>query len=94
MLLNFCDQWKNKIDGTVHVIDEPTKSQILNAIEEMGNKGMRSVCLAYKDLPEINDTVLSSSNEEEIFNKDNKSLIFLGILGICDILREGVPESL
>lgn len=48
---------------------------------------MRTIGLAYKDLPNSNNTNLSSSKEEDFYNEENKSLIFLGFLGISDILR-------
>lgn len=60
----------------------------------MGNNAIRSICLAYKDLPDSIDTDLSDSKEEDFFNEENKSLIFLGVLGNCDVLREGVSESI
>jgi Ca2+ transporting ATPase len=56
----------------------------------MAKKGLRTLCLAYRDLDGTED--LKSMNGK-LYNVECQGLTFLCIVGIMDTLREGVKEA-
>ncbi|PWN51152.1 phospholipid-translocating P-type ATPase [Violaceomyces palustris] len=86
-------------DGLKHETDQ--------ALEEFANKGLRTLCLAYKDLTEeyyeewsrrYHEATVSLTNREEkmedLASELESELNLLGATAIEDRLQEGVPETI
>lgn len=56
----------------------------------MANKGLRTLCLAYRDLNGSEDI---NKVNGKIYEIESEKLTFLCLLGIMDTLREGVKEA-
>lgn len=56
----------------------------------MAKKGLRTLCLAYRDLDGSED--LKGMNDK-LYRVESQGLTFLAVVGIMDTLREGVKEA-
>ena len=72
-------------DGDVYPLDEAYKKEVEAAYKEMARSGLRTLAIAFRELP--GDTKLS---EESVENE----LVLLGIVGIIDPPHEEVPEAI
>ncbi len=78
-VLPLCDfMW---INGEVVALDEPGRSHLLSVQEQMAEKGLRVLAMAYRDLP-------ADAVERE------EQLIFAGMTGLIDPPREAVPAAI
>eukprot|EP01111_Echinosteliopsis_oligospora_P005677 TRINITY_DN191_c0_g1_i4.p1 TRINITY_DN191_c0_g1~~TRINITY_DN191_c0_g1_i4.p1 ORF type:complete len:737 (-),score=213.28 TRINITY_DN191_c0_g1_i4:677-2887(-) len=84
MVLETSSSLLNK-DGQTSELDENTKKELTDKIEEYASAGLRTIGLAYKDIE-------SEANWEE---EDSvvSDLVFIGIAGIKDPLRKEVPDA-
>jgi len=71
--------------GSILTLDEAHKKEVESAYKEMAMRGLRTLAIAFRTLPD--DTKLS---EESVEN----SLVLLGIVGIIDPPHEEVPEAI
>ena len=73
-----------KGDKKIKLSDNERKL-FLNKAESLAKKGMRVLALAYKDVP---------SNINSVSNKSTNRLIFVGIVGMKDPLRNKIKEAI
>ncbi len=71
--------------GKVREIDDKSRERIMTQYKKMASEGLRTLALAYRDLPA--DTPM---REEAV----EKELVFLGIVGIIDPPHEEAAESI
>jgi magnesium-transporting ATPase (P-type) len=64
-------------------LDEASRASLLGAHEQMTERGLRVIALAYRNLPE---NTAAGQRESE--------LIFTGLIGLVDPPREAVPEAI
>lgn len=86
IVLKLCTHYL-RLDGTIERLSLELRTTIEESIERMANNSLRTIAIAYRDLPSSLDwQAMQESPPEE-------DLICIGILGILDPLRAGVPEA-
>ena len=78
--------------GEVKPLDKNKKKVIQESIEEFNKDRLRSLYIAYKDLTK-DEYINSERANDEGKLVDQHDLIFLGVFGIRDSLRDGVKEA-
>ncbi|KAI9227107.1 MAG: PMCA-type calcium-translocating P-type ATPase [Piptocephalis tieghemiana] len=105
MVMLSCSKYVDK-DGKVKGLDKKTREAISSTISRYAGQALRTICVAYKDLSEkeIKKATSKSDNKNGEEGGANSSssgqsgppstdLILLGLFGIQDPLREGVPDA-
>lgn len=82
-VLRFCDRWAGP--GGVEKLDGQAHEEIAAANEQMAEDGLRVLATAYRRIPDGADL------PEEL--PEPESLILLGLEGMADPPRPGVPEA-
>lgn len=75
-------------DGNITLLSKNEKEKIIETYEAFSSEALRVIAIAYKTLPSGKMTGV----KDEI--ADEKDLIFLGLAGIEDPIRDGVKESI
>jgi len=83
VLLARCDYERVGLDGEVRPLTEERQREILACVEELADQALRTLGVAYRTL--ARDTASGQISEEV-----ERSLVFLGVLGLIDPLR---PEA-
>jgi Ca2+-transporting ATPase len=83
VLLARCDYERVGLDGEVRPLTEERRREILACVEELADQALRTLGVAYRTL--ARDTASGQLSEEV-----ERSLVFLGVLGLIDPLR---PEA-
>ena len=88
----YCTQYMDPVTGEVKPIDDEKKQFIQEHIERFNKASLRSLYIAYKDLKqrEYINSERANDNGKLI---DQYDLVFLGVFGIRDSLRDGVKEA-
>lgn len=92
MVLATCNRWYNMEENKIEDINEHTKEKMENAILEMANKSLRTLCLGYKKLGPHDD--LETKDSKGVFDAEKKDFIVLAIIGVQDIPRPEVPAAI
>lgn len=74
-------------------INEESRQTLLGLIESYAERSLRTIGIVYKDFPQWPPKGAHVSDGEVKFEDMFKDMILLGIVGIQDPLREGVPEA-
>lgn len=72
-------------DGNLNVLHDYKKNEILDEINQMAQKGLRVLGLAYKEY---------GKDKEKINSNDENNLIFLGLVGLIDPPRKDVRAAI
>lgn len=88
LILQTCSHYHSFLEGRVP-INESYLKQINHAIVHLANQALRTIALAYKDLPEGQPVGLQDN--KGVYEVEKSGLTLLLIMGIKDILREEVP---
>eukprot|EP00201_Polytomella_parva_P013237 CAMPEP_0175051854 /NCGR_PEP_ID=MMETSP0052_2-20121109/8038_1 /TAXON_ID=51329 ORGANISM="Polytomella parva, Strain SAG 63-3" /NCGR_SAMPLE_ID=MMETSP0052_2 /ASSEMBLY_ACC=CAM_ASM_000194 /LENGTH=685 /DNA_ID=CAMNT_0016316199 /DNA_START=75 /DNA_END=2128 /DNA_ORIENTATION=+ len=78
-------------DGQVVPMGDKERSQLLDVVTSMAKRGLRCICITYKDIPLV-DPERPDDFFEESDNLDN-DLTVLAIVGIKDPVRKEVPDA-
>ena len=90
------------LQGKLLPLDEASRTKLLSAHEDMTERGLRVIALAYRslspDLPSLQSSPASGRGGERkvqslIPAEPETELIFAGLIGLVDPPREGVPEA-
>nr|ACD88945.1 plasma membrane calcium ATPase [Adineta vaga] len=87
MVLTICKSIIDKDNKPRDLSEDEKKKITKDFIEKMANDGLRTICIAYKDL----------GKEKQNWDDDKKivnDLICIGIVGIEDPVRDEVPEAI
>lgn len=91
VILELCTDMIQTDGTTQRHLDSVTKGKILDLINQANTKGMRTICLAYREIdPEYPIDALDPEGHPLIESSD---LTLIGILGIRDPIRPEVPEA-
>ncbi len=93
IILASCKFYLNPETGQKSVISDEKKNSYLGVIKNFADMALRTIVIAYKDISEDENNNWKEKDEDQkhIIEKDDFSL--LGIFGIADKLRDGVPEA-
>lgn len=75
-------------DGTLNQISTAQAAQGEDAIRKMAEGGLRTICLAFRDIPKNFDITLQNNGLPLVEEQD---LVCIGIVGIKDPVRPQVP---
>lgn len=90
-LIENCTKYLGSKDATVKSLDQKSKKKLLKLLKKVNERGMRSLCLAYKDLNGWENVEnLDSQGFPEIESED---LTLVAIIAIRDPVRPQVPEA-
>ncbi|EKX34203.1 hypothetical protein GUITHDRAFT_119620 [Guillardia theta CCMP2712] len=70
-------------------LDESTRSDIMNAIDDFASQGLRTLAVAYKEFPQTPVTADGSLPDDV-----EQDLTLIAVLGIEDPLRDEVPSAI
>ena len=88
----FCKSYLDPENGTIKPMDDKTIDTIKNTIKDFNKDKLRSLYIAYKDITKEEYTNCEKPNEEGKLI-DTYGLVFVGVFGIRDSLRDGVIEA-
>ena len=88
----FCNSYKDPITGKIEPLNSEKKRFIEEKIEKFNKDRLRSLYIAYKDLSK-DEYINSERANDEGKLIDQHDLVFLGVFGIRDSLRDGVKEA-
>ena len=88
----FCNKYMDPETGEEKPLNSDQKRFIEEAIEKFNKDRLRSLYIAYKDLTR-DEYINSERANDEGKLVDQHDLVFLGVFGIRDSLRDGVKEA-
>lgn len=89
MILEACSHYHSFKDGVQPI--QGYRQQVDEAIVQLANCALRTIGIAYKDLGSSGD--VGTQDTRGIYEVEKSGLTLIGILGIKDILRKEVPQS-
>ena len=90
--MNYCNRYISPSTGEVRPINDEIRKFVNEEIDEMNKKMIRTLYLCYKDIEEKDYEYCEQPDENGLL-VDQKDLVFIGIFGLKDTLREGVKDS-
>ena len=87
-----CSSYVDPETGSIEQLNKTIIFQINNKMEEFNKNKLRTLYLAYKDITEDEYNNYEKTNSEGKLI-DQYNMIFLGIFGIRDSLRDGVKDA-
>ncbi|POS71435.1 calcium-translocating P-type ATPase [Diaporthe helianthi] len=93
ILLGYCSSKANISDMSVEALGESDRDSLSKTIDSYARQSLRTIGIVYCDYqqwPPLGSRVEDGSVE---FASVLKNLVFLGVVGIQDPVRPGVPES-
>jgi Ca2+-transporting ATPase len=97
VLLPMCDAEAN--DGDTTPLDDERRKEILGVAEKMSGEALRVLAIARRDLPDVKQFADGAPESEPVPSGERKSveiersLTFLGLVGMIDPPRVGVKEA-
>ncbi len=98
ILLPACNSYLD--EGRLLPLNNDKKNEIQDIINEYANNTLRTVIIAYKEVSEneLNnwdnkEIVANGKDIREVYSIEESGLTFVGLVGIMDILKDGVPEA-
>ncbi|KAI8869032.1 calcium-translocating P-type ATPase [Ramicandelaber brevisporus] len=81
-------------EASVRVLDEASRSQLKRQIMRYSSKALRTLGLAYRDFTDLDvDALMNEHQDDADLYLRSEGLTWLGLFGIEDPLRDGVPEA-
>jgi Ca2+ transporting ATPase len=95
-ILNSCDSYIDPVTGERKKLDDKTLSSIHNICDELSEKSLRCIGIAYKEIEKskastFRDNILIKSKNEYLVEQEKFS--FIGVFAITDGLKENVPQA-
>ena len=88
----FCNTYLDPENGAIKPMDDKVVERIKNSIRDFNKDKLRSLYIAYKDITkEEYDNCGKLNDEGKLI--DQYGMVFLGVFGIRDSLRDGVVEA-
>jgi Ca2+ transporting ATPase len=101
IILKLCKN-EMSLNGNITSFSDARRQEILNIVEKFASQAMRTICLAYRDFdsPPDWEKEIDSRESERLTGLSAKTfevetnLTFLGVMGILDPIRTGVPKAI
>jgi len=90
-IVDSCDKILDLDKNQVLPMDEKLKADTTQAITNYAKKSLRTIGMAYVDLPDVYD--LQNKDKKKCLQIELNGLTLIGICGIKDIIRQEVPDS-
>ena len=90
--ITYCNRYIDRDTGKVNEMNDEVRSFIFNNVNNMNKAMMRTLYLCYNDITEQEYENINLADENGLLS-DQKNLIFIGIFGLRDSLRDGVKEA-
>ncbi|KAF7936058.1 uncharacterized protein EAE98_002277 [Botrytis deweyae] len=84
-----------KDTSSVHMTDD-NRQTLTSLIDNYASRSLRTIALVYKDFdrwPAKGARIIEGEKNQVVFDDIFKHMVLLGIVGIQDPLRDGVPEA-
>ena len=88
----FSEKYISKETGEVLPLTENDKKYVIDQIDQQNKQMIRSLYIAYKDITE-DQFIHSDDLDENGYALDQTNLVFIGVVGLRDCLRNRVKES-
>ena len=88
----YCNYYLDTENGTIKTMDDKSIERIKDSIKNFNKEKLRSLYIAYKDITKEEYDNCDKENEEGKLI-DQYGMVFLGVFGIRDSLRDGVTEA-
>ena len=88
----FCKSYLDPNNGTIKPMDDNAIQRLRDSIERFNKDKLRSLYIAYKDITKEEYLNCEKVNDEGKLI-DQYNMVFLGVFGIRDSLRDGVIEA-
>ncbi len=88
----YCKSYLDPENGTIKPMDDKNVERIKDSIKNFNRDKLRSLYIAFKDITKEEYTNCEKVNDEGKLI-DQYGLVFLGVFGIRDSLRDGVIEA-
>ena len=88
----FCKSYLDPENGTIQPLDSQNIERIQETIKDFNKDKLRSLYIAYKDITKEEYLNCEKENEDGKLI-DQYGMVFLGVFGIRDSLRDGVIEA-
>ena len=88
----FCNTYLDPENGSIKPMDDKVVERIKNSIRDFNKDKLRSLYIAYKDITKEEYENCGKLNDEGKLI-DQYGMVFLGVFGIRDSLRDGVVEA-
>ena len=88
----FCKSYLDPYNGTIKPMDDNAIQRLKDSIDRFNKDRLRSLYIAYKDITKEEYLNCEKVNDEGKLI-DQYNMVFLGVFGIRDSLRDGVIEA-
>ena len=88
----FCKSYLDPENGSIKPMDEKSIARLKESVERFNKDKLRSLYIAYKDITKDEYDNCEKINDEGKLI-DQYGMVFLGVFGIRDSLRDGVIEA-
>lgn len=93
IVLESCKYYLDPDTGSKLELNNAKKQEILDKIKEFGNKALRNIVVAYKDIDDLEFEGWREKDENGYNKIEKDKFVFICLAGIKDILRQGVEEA-
>lgn len=93
ILLGCCSSKASIADLSVSAMGQPERDGLLATIDSYARQSLRTIGIVYRDYPQWPPPRADLQDGSVEFASVLRDLVFLGVVGIQDPVRPGVPES-
>lgn len=93
ILLGMCSSKSSDKDLSVTPLTDKEKKELTATINSYARQSLRTIGLIYRDYEQWPPQAATIEDDHVVFSSILKDLVFLGVVGIQDPVRPGVPES-
>lgn len=92
-VVDVCDYFHNIQTNEVSPISYQQKKDLIEVIESMARKALRTIGIAYKEI-NMEQTNIDNPDEKGLHDFEKSGFYMLGVCGIRDVIRPEVPPSI
>ncbi|TDZ46957.1 Calcium-transporting ATPase 2 [Colletotrichum trifolii] len=94
ILLGYCSEKLDSSDLSIHPLEQSDRHSLETTIETYASQSLRTIALIYQDFPQWPPHNIAATSEGHVELGDVlHDLVFIGVVGIQDPVRPGVPEA-
>jgi Ca2+-transporting ATPase len=93
ILLGYCSEMIEPTTMKIGTLGSTEQDALRDTIDQYAKKSLRTIGLVYRDYPSWPPTEVEMVDGEPSISSLLKNLVFVGVIGIQDPVRPGVPEA-